>query len=89
MSEGITDEGTIWKKRYAGGKYTLYAEGAPDESAAIMRSLAAAADLKLTFYPDTFRRVLREFGLESSRVEEILASVRFDDQTFSGDNWPR
>lgn len=89
MTEGITDEGTIWKKRFAGGKYTLYAEGAPEESAAVIRSLAAASDLKLTFYPDTFRRVLRERGLESSRVEEILATVWFDDQTYSGDNWPR
>jgi hypothetical protein len=46
-AEGITDKETIWKKRYAGGKYTLYAQGREDECDAVIRALAAAADLTL------------------------------------------
>jgi hypothetical protein len=88
-AEGITDTGTIWKKRYAGGKYTLYAEGTDAECDAVIRALVAASDLKLEFYPDTFRRVLRESGFDDVRIEAILAAVWFDDQTYSGEDWPR
>jgi len=69
-------------KRYATGKYYLFADAAAEHHDLVHQALVKAAKVCIDFDDEIFRTTLRSAGIPEAAIETYLDSVRFIDDIF-------
>ncbi|MBX3401727.1 MAG: hypothetical protein KF873_23610 [Gemmataceae bacterium] len=75
-------------RRYATGKYYLYADTATEHAALVERALAKAGKVCICFEADIFRAELRGAGVLDSTIESYLDTVSIIDDVFGRSDGP-
>ncbi|MHB8447376.1 MAG: hypothetical protein ACYC9P_05565 [Rudaea sp.] len=89
MSQADTSTNTatsrVQLKRYAHGKYYLYANASEEHCNIVAQALKRAAKVRVDFIGDAFCKALRLAGFPESTVQEYLESVEVIDDVFGSD----
>ena len=76
-------------KRYANGKYFLYATTSRRCEARVLRALEASAELRISFDRAGFTARLESDGLSQDEIRNAVDSLEVIDETYSADRWRR
>lgn len=76
-------------KRYANGKYFLYASTTRRFEAAVLGALESSAELRISFDRAGFAARLEADGMSQDDIRIALDSLKFIDETYSADRWRR
>lgn len=76
-------------KRYANGKYFLYASTKRRFETTVLAALEASSELRISFDRAGFAARLESDGMSQDEIRIALDSLKFIDETYSADRWRR
>lgn len=76
-------------KRYANGKYFLYASTTRRLEATVLQALEASAELRISFDRAGFATRLELAGMSQDQIRIAVDSLEFIDEAYSADRWRR
>ena len=76
---------TIYRKRYATGKFVLCADAPEEIVATVERLVFRSAVLEVRLKPEQFEQLLVETGVQATNARTVAASLRVMDDTYAVD----
>lgn len=76
---------TIFRKRYATGKFVLCADAPEQLAGTVERCLFRSAVLEVRLDPDRLEQLLLEAGVPATDARAVAASLRVLDDTYAVD----